>query len=173
VSALEAVRTLAPAGVPEPDRLACLQEVLVSERTNVELFATVCTLVLAPDLGWLGMRLAGHPPPALIHPVRAALSDLQVGPALGVLDAVTIEQAGVPLPPGWELLLATDGLLEGRDGPDGERLGWDGVLAEIAAIGPRPGDDSLPDVLIDRIERRHGGPLTDDVALLLLRGPAA
>ncbi|MBL7490535.1 SpoIIE family protein phosphatase, partial [Frankia sp. AgB1.9] len=120
----------------------------------------------------LTMRLAGHPPPAMIHPHLAALPDTEVGPALGVLDDLLPSEAiTVALPEGWELLLATDGLLEGRDGPTGERLGWDGVLTEIATISPPPGDDDLPDVLIDRIERRNGGPLTDDVALLLLRGP--
>jgi serine phosphatase RsbU (regulator of sigma subunit) len=164
-------RTLVLSGISEAHRLAFLQDVLVSERTNDELFATVCTLAVAPDRTSLRMRLAGHPPPAMLHPRPAALPDTEVGPALGVLDELPSESITVPLPPGWELLLATDGLLEGRDGPTGERLGWDGVLAEIATIAPPPGDDDLPDVLIDRIERRNGGPLTDDVALLLLRGP--
>ncbi|MBL7498845.1 SpoIIE family protein phosphatase [Frankia sp. CNm7] len=164
-------RTLVLAGIPEPDRLAYLQDVLVSERTNDELFATVCTLTVAPDRASVSMRLAGHPPPAMIHPTLAALPDTAVSPALGVLDDLASEQITIPLPAGWELLLATDGLLEGRDGPDGERLGWDGVLAEIASISPPPRDDTLPDTLIDRVERRNGGPLTDDVALLLLRGP--
>jgi serine phosphatase RsbU (regulator of sigma subunit) len=166
-------RTLVLSGIPEPRRLACLQDVLVSERTRDELFATVCTLAVAPDRASLRMRLAGHPPPALIHPTAAALPDAEVTPALGVIDDVPDQPATIPLPAGWELLLVTDGLLEGRDGPAGERLGWDGVLAEIAAIGPPPGDADLPDVLIDRIERRNGGPLTDDVALLVLRGPAS
>ncbi|MBL7495592.1 SpoIIE family protein phosphatase [Frankia sp. CNm7] len=164
-------RTLVLAAVPEPDRLAHLQDVLVSERTNDELFATACTLTIAPDRASVGMRLAGHPPPALIHPTPTPLPDTHVGPALGVLDTLPTEKITVPLPHGWELLLATDGLLEGRDGPYGERLGWEGVLTEIAALGPPPGDDTLPDQLIDRVERRNGGPLTDDVALLLLRGP--
>jgi len=172
VSLRIAWRTLVLSGIREPDRLAYLQDVLVSERTNEELFATVCTLALAPDRASLGMRLAGHPPPAMVRPVLAALPDDEVGPALGERGELDSELVTVPLPPGWELLLATDGLLEGRDGPAGDRLGWDGVLGEIAAINPAAGDDTLPDVLIDRIERRNGGPLTDDVALLLLRGPA-
>jgi len=164
-------RTLVLSGIPEAEQLGYLQDVLVSERMGDELFATVCTLAVAPDRASLGMRLAGHPPPATLRPHLAALPDTEVGPALGVIDEVSSASITVELPAGWELLLVTDGLLEGRDGPDGERLGWDGVLAEIAAIDPPPGDDTLPDVLIDRIERRNGGPLTDDVALLLLRGP--
>jgi serine phosphatase RsbU (regulator of sigma subunit) len=164
-------RTLVLSGIPEPQRLAYLQDVLAGERTNEELFATVCTLAIAPDRASLTMRLAGHPPPAMIHPHLAALPDTVTNPALGVLDDLSSEAVTVPLPAGWELLLVTDGLLEGRDGSAGERLGWEGVLAEIATINPPAGDDDLPDVLIDRIERRNGGPLTDDVALLLLRGP--
>jgi serine phosphatase RsbU (regulator of sigma subunit) len=175
VSLRIAWRTLVLAGTPEPRHLGFLHDILLSERTNIELFATVCTLTLAPDRASVGMRLAGHPPPALIHPTLAALPDTAVGPALGILDTHTpadTEQVTIPLPPGWELLLATDGLLEGRDGPTGERLGWPGILHEITTINPPPGDDTLPDVLIDHVERRNGGPLTDDVALLLLRGPA-
>ncbi|MGF7238843.1 MAG: PP2C family protein-serine/threonine phosphatase [Frankia sp.] len=165
-------RTLVLAGVPEPDRLAFLQEVLVSERTDDELFATVCTLAVAPDRRSISMRLAGHPPPVLLVPDRTALPDDQVGPAIGVLDQVDLEAVRIDLPPAWTLLLATDGLLEGRDGADGERLGWDGVLAEIAAIGPDVADQDLPDLLIDRVETRNDGPLTDDVAVLMLRWPA-
>jgi serine phosphatase RsbU (regulator of sigma subunit) len=179
VSLRIAWRTLVLAGVPEPERLAALQDVLVSERASDELFATVCTLVVAPDRRTLRMRLAGHPAPAVIRPALEQLDDSRVGPALGVLESVDCPSVDVPLPDGWALLLATDGLLEGRDGPDGERIGWPGVFTELDAVlreaaagtGTTAGSallTSLPDLLIDRVEARNGGPLTDDVALLVL-----
>ncbi|WP_050996991.1 PP2C family protein-serine/threonine phosphatase [Frankia alni] len=168
VSLRIAWRTLVLAGVAEADRLGYLQRVLVSERERDEIFATVCALSIAPDRASLRMRLAGHPPPALLHPRLAALPGDVVGPALGILDEDLTEEVLVELGPRWVLLLATDGLLEGREGPGGEPLGWEGVLPEIAQLWPPDGPDGLLDSLIDRVEARNGGPLTDDVALLLL-----
>ncbi|EIV94511.1 PP2C family protein-serine/threonine phosphatase [Frankia sp. QA3] len=168
VSLRIAWRTLVLAGVAEADRLGYLQRVLVSERERDEIFATVCALSIAPDRDSVRMRLAGHPPPALLHPRLAALPGDVVGPALGILDEDLTEEVLVELGPRWVLLLATDGLLEGREGPGGEPLGWEGVLPEIAQLWPPDGPDGLLDSLIDRVEARNGGPLTDDVALLLL-----
>ncbi|ABD09677.1 serine phosphatase RsbU, regulator of sigma subunit [Frankia casuarinae] len=168
VSLRIAWRTLVLAGVPEPDRLGYLQRVLVSEREQDEIFATVCTLAIAPDRTSARMRLAGHPPPALLHPRLSALPGDVVGPALGIVDDDLSEEVRIELGPHWALLLATDGLLEGREGPGGEPLGWEGVLPEIAKLWPADDPDGLLDNLIDRVEARNGGPLTDDVALLLL-----
>ncbi|CAO5226767.1 PP2C family protein-serine/threonine phosphatase [Frankia sp. AgKG'84/4] len=168
VSLRIAWRTLVLAGVPEADRLGALQRVLVSERLHDEIFATVCALSVAPDRASARMRLAGHPPPALLHPQLAALPGDVVSPALGILDVDLTEEVHVDLGSRWALLLATDGLLEGRDGPGGEPLGWEGVLPEISRLWPVGGPDHLLDTLIDRVEARNGGPLTDDVALLLL-----
>lgn len=167
-------RTLVLAGVPDGDRLGFLQQVLVSERERDEIFATVCALAIAPDRRSLRMTLAGHPPPALLSPRISALRGDVVGPALGILDDVVIDEVSVELGEHWALLLATDGLLEGRDRPGGEPLGWEGVLPEVARLWPSCGPDGLLDALIDRVEERNGGPLTDDVALLLLmRGQLA
>ncbi|WP_035741992.1 PP2C family protein-serine/threonine phosphatase [Parafrankia elaeagni] len=171
VSLRIAWRTLVLAGVPDPARLGFLQQVLVSEREHDEIFATVCELAIAPDRRSLRMVLAGHPPPALLSPSTMALRGDVVGPALGILDDVVSDEVTVELGENWALLLATDGLLEGRDGPGGEPLGWEGVLPEVADLWPDSGPDGLLDALIDRVEERNGGPLTDDVALLLvLRG---
>lgn len=168
VSLRIAWRTLVLAGVREADRLGYLQRVLVSERDHDEIFATVCELSIAADREYARMRLAGHPPPAILYPRLAALPGDVVSPALGILDEDLTQEVRVELGPRWALLLATDGLLEGRDGPGGEPLGWEGVLPELAKLWPPQGPDRLLDSLIDRIEARNGGPLTDDVALLLL-----
>jgi serine phosphatase RsbU (regulator of sigma subunit) len=161
-------RTLVLAGVSETLRLGHLQDVLVSEREHEELFATACTLAIDPDRGGASMRLAGHPPPALVRPVVRELPGREVGPALGVVDDGEYPVNRVELPTGWALLLVTDGLLEGRDGPGGERLGWERVLPEIADLQTRHSPDSLLDALVDWVEARNGGPLTDDVALLMI-----
>jgi serine phosphatase RsbU (regulator of sigma subunit) len=72
---------------------------------------------------------------------------------------------------GWSLLLYTDGLIEGRSGaPGGERLGVDG-LSELLAARERDQPAALPLWLLSQAEQRNGGPLADDVALLLMTQP--
>ncbi|MET7952330.1 SpoIIE family protein phosphatase, partial [Micromonospora sp. NPDC005324] len=69
----------------------------------------------------------------------------------------------------WSLLMYTDGLIEGRVGTGNERLdvpGLSGLLGE-----PANRSVSLPELpawLVGRAERLNGGPLADDVAMLLV-----
>ena len=68
----------------------------------------------------------------------------------------------------WSLLLYTDGLIEGWSGlADGDRLGVEGLSALLAAR-ERDHPAALPLWLISQAEQRNGGPLADDVALLLM-----
>lgn len=168
-------RALTLARVPETERLAGMQRILVSERRGDETFATVCTASISPDRRLLRMRLAGHPAPVVIG--LGQLPDDEIGPALGIVDDpdpgpdmwLGVE---LDLPAGWSLLFVTDGLLEARDGSLGERLGWEGVLEEADVIVAHDGGvDPVPFVaqLLDRVETRNDGPLTDDVALLMLQ----
>jgi serine phosphatase RsbU (regulator of sigma subunit) len=70
----------------------------------------------------------------------------------------------------WSLLVYTDGLVEGYAKPGEEdRLdvpGLCGLLTEPVARD-RPLSE-LPDWLFGRAEEANGGPLADDVAMLLL-----
>lgn len=69
----------------------------------------------------------------------------------------------------WSLLMYTDGLIEGHTGAGSERLDVDGLcklLDEPAARDvPIP---ALPAWLVGRADQDNGGPLTDDVAMLLI-----
>jgi serine phosphatase RsbU (regulator of sigma subunit) len=77
----------------------------------------------------------------------------------------------MPRPP-WSLLLFTDGAVEGFAGADtDERLGVDGFIDVLRHNGDvRAPDDpgALLDAAIAEVTRLNGGPLSDDVALLLL-----
>jgi serine phosphatase RsbU (regulator of sigma subunit) len=72
-------------------------------------------------------------------------------------------------PGDWALFLYTDGLIEGRAGD--ERLDVAGLvrLVERALAGRVPLPE-LPAFLVGEAEKLNGGPLADDVAVLLLTG---
>ena len=69
-------------------------------------------------------------------------------------------------------MLYTDGLIEGRGGSDRRVLGPEGLLDLIAASSPGPSvygfEDSLADTLLKTVERLNGGPLADDVAVIIV-----
>jgi serine phosphatase RsbU (regulator of sigma subunit) len=161
-------RTLVVAGVATDSMLPILDEVLCQERQSEEVFATLCTLVVARDRRSLRMFLAGHPSPLLI---TDALTELPVdlhGPALGVTTGVTWGSRRVELDPGWRLILFTDGLIEGRTGEGAERLGTARLGQLAVAHGLSAPAADLVDYLIATAEELHGEKLADDVAVVVV-----
>ncbi|MFE9427120.1 PP2C family protein-serine/threonine phosphatase [Kitasatospora sp. NPDC006697] len=128
-----------------------------------------------PATEYAQVYLAGHPAPLLLSDSEppTVLPTEQAGPALGLLPCDDTEAAWPPfhleLPPGWSLLLYTDGLIEGRVGAGSRRLGQDGL---IALIGDHQSHGLTRGRLVDgalaEVEELNGGALTDDVAVLLL-----
>ncbi|MBY8852645.1 serine/threonine-protein phosphatase, partial [Saccharothrix sp. MB29] len=118
---------------------------------------------------------AGHPEPMLLVGDRVVeLPRDRAGLPLGVLPDSTWSGLDVPLPPGWSMLLYTDGLVEGRVLGDVERLGSERLIELIDDItGQRPDwarePSALLDELIARVKsstagtgRRHGVLLISD-----------
>jgi len=164
-------RALVLAGVPEDHILDALEQVLVSERRSDELFATVATVLVDMTTGTARIRLAGHPPPVLLTADRAVPCNVDPGLVLGVLPGMHRPATEVSLgPPGWSLLLYTDGLIEGLAVPgdtDGERLGVEGLCRVLESpLRALPRD--LPAWLTVQAESLIGGPVSDDIAVLLL-----
>ena len=162
-------RALTLAGVPEGDLLAALERVLMSERRSEEIFATVATVSVDVPAGQATVRLCGHPPPLLIAGSTVRPLSVTTTMMLGVLPGQATTPARVPLPEGWAILVYTDGLIEGRVA-DG-RLGVSG-LCQLVGVHRRTGRplSELPGWLFSQAEERNGGPLADDVAMLLLTG---
>jgi serine phosphatase RsbU (regulator of sigma subunit) len=166
-------RALVLSGVGEPHVLPALEQVLISERDVPTLFTTVCTIALAWDGTEVtaGVRLAGHPPPVLVRSRVRELPHL-VGPPLGVLPDAEWPLATSTLPPSWAVMLYTDGLIEGWDGPDRRDRLWNSGLLRLLAEDLADDSDTelaeLPRRLAERVVELNGGPLGDDVALLLL-----
>lgn len=168
-------RTLILAGLTGEALLHVLQQVLEHERRSEEIFATVCMLAISPDGGRAELYLAGHPAPILL-PREGAIAGLllgEAGPALGMLPTELCtglwQPQQVRLGTQWGLMLYTDGLMEGRTGAGSDRLGQDGLLGMVGfhrACGLTH-DQLLDRILID-VEKLNEGPLSDDVAVLLL-----
>jgi serine phosphatase RsbU (regulator of sigma subunit) len=162
-------RALVLAGVPEEQILGALEQVLMSERRAREVFATVATLALDLGANRATVRLAGHPPPLLLAGGRARSLDARHGIVLGVrprpTPATNVELTGDD----WSLLMYTDGLIEGRTGIGEERLDVAGLCDLIAQPEAQQVPlAALPAWLVGRAEQFNGGPLADDVAMLLI-----
>jgi serine phosphatase RsbU (regulator of sigma subunit) len=162
-------RALVLAGVPDEQILSSLEQVLMSERRAREIFATVASVVVDLTGNRATVRLAGHPPPVLLGDGRAVPVAARPGIVLGVspkpAPATDIELAGRD----WSLLMYTDGLIEGHTGVANERLDVDGLckLLDDPAAAEVP-LAALPSWLVGRAEQGNGGPLADDVAMLLI-----
>lgn len=170
-------RALTFAGLCGDELLSTLQKVLEHERENDEIFATLCTVDIAPDGRRAGLCLAGHPAPLIAREGRLAelLPYEDGGPALGLLPRARWPRRQVELGGAWSLMLYTDGLIEGRIGEGNQRLGQDGMVEMIrrqVAAGLR--GDELLEAAVNEVRDLNGGDLTDDVAVLLLdRSPGA
>ncbi|SDC90074.1 PP2C family protein-serine/threonine phosphatase [Streptomyces prasinopilosus] len=164
-------RALTLAGLSGDELLGTLQQVLEHERADDEIFATLCTVDISPDGREAGLCLAGHPSPLLArpgHPARLLPYD-DNGPALGMLPDARWPRTQVELGTEWSLMLYTDGLIEGRVGDSGERLGQDGMVGMVRrqlTDGLR--GKELLRAAVNEVRDLNGGELTDDVALLLL-----
>ncbi len=152
-----------------------LERVVESEHLDPELFVTLLTGTIDPHLDSVTFRSAGHPPPLLRHADgRVEVLDVDSGPPVGLGDGVSLRPpTTVALAVGWSLLLCTDGLFEGRRAPGSvRRVGLEEVACRFAAlsVGREPDGDTL-DRLLESVTDSNGGPIEDDVAVLLLQAP--
>ncbi|MFI0780852.1 PP2C family protein-serine/threonine phosphatase [Streptomyces sp. NPDC021212] len=164
-------RALTFAGLCGDQLLGTLQQVLENERPDDEIFATLCTVDIAPDGRRAGVCLAGHPSPLALRPGRAPrlLPTDENGPALGLLPNARWPRRQVDLGGAWSLMMYTDGLIEGRVGAGVQRLGQEGMVEIVArqmATGLR--GEELLDATVTEVRALNGGELTDDLAVLLL-----
>ncbi|MEV8551461.1 fused response regulator/phosphatase [Streptomyces glaucescens] len=177
-------RALTLAGLCGDQLLNTLQQVLEHERADDEIFATLCTVDIAPDGRRAGLCLAGHPAPLVIRPglpgapgpaaavgvpTPRLLPYDNNGPALGLLPGARWPRMQVELGAEWSLMLYTDGLIEGRVGAGGERLGQDGMVEMISRqLAAGLTGEELLRAAVTEVRELNGGELTDDVAVLLL-----
>ncbi len=164
-------RALTLAGLCGDELLATLQQVLEHERPHEEIFATLCTVDMAPDGRSAALCLAGHPAPLLVRPGQtpALLPQDDGGPALGLLASARWPHREVELGDAWSLMMYTDGLIEGKVGAGTRRLGQEGMI-ELMGRQWKEGlrGEELLEALVAEVRALNGGDLTDDLAVMLL-----
>jgi hypothetical protein len=103
---------------------------------------------------------AGHLPAALIHPDGAIeLVGEALAQPLGL--GASFRQQRAPFPPGTDLVLYTDGLVESHSRD--LTVGIDALVAALPALRARPDTDQACDELIEGLTR---GKHDDDIAFL-------
>jgi serine phosphatase RsbU (regulator of sigma subunit) len=158
-----AAHTLASLDLPPEDILHRLDRMAAGMPAAP--FATCIYAVIDPERDSCVIAKAGHPPPLLSRPGRAAqVLDLPPGLPLG-LGTGSFEATEVSLPPGTTLALYTDGLVESRIRPLD-----DGIAALGAALGsalaPPGGPLDTGCEMVTQGLRQRG---EDDVTLVLAR----
>ncbi|MGW0483759.1 PP2C family protein-serine/threonine phosphatase [Nonomuraea sp. NPDC003214] len=163
VSLRIAWRTLVLAGLDGDPLLRTMDTLLRAERKAPEIYTTLCTARISPDLSHAAMRVAGHPPPVLLRDgVVEIVEGTPSGPPLGIFPDREWAVIDVPLGERWSMMLYTDGLIEAAAGQGGE-LGVDGLVSLVKQHGV---------IDLDRLIR-HVGTLSDDLAAVLVRRSAS
>ena len=168
-------RTAVLCGTDQLEQIGLLEEILVAERSDPHVFATVTSLVFPPDGSRVRVVRAGHPGLLLRRGTGVSWVEPEGGMALGLLPGTGQWTASdLPLDPDSRVVLFTDGLFEGRDGP-GSRLGEEGLLSMAGRCGELAARAYIDALVAGATEGAspYGG-LADDVAVLHLgwRRPA-
>ncbi|MFF3906962.1 SpoIIE family protein phosphatase [Streptomyces sp. NPDC001848] len=124
--------------------------------------ATCLYAVYDPTSQRATVARAGHLPPALVRPDGSVtFPDLPAGPPLG-LGGLPFESAEIPLPEGSELVLYTDGLVEGR----GRDLDTSFELLRRTLAHPDRAPEETCRAILSTVAPEHPD---DDIALLVAR----
>lgn len=164
-------RTALLAGLPAPEVLRVVEQVLTAERARPETFTTLVMVDVAADGTGLDLYLCGHPAPFLVGPPTVVLPATRRGRALGIPLPGGWEPLRVPVAGPWRVALFTDGLLEPTVDGGASRLGESGLRAIVEGEAAHPDPTSLVDRVIEAVRGRHGGALVDDAALVVV-GPS-
>jgi hypothetical protein len=127
------------------------------------LLATAAVVVVDVASNSLTFATAGHPPPLMLTDGQVQALDSANAPMLGVAATRRVA-ATAPFPPGSQLVLYTDGLVERRDRP--YFIGVELAAQHLATLPDRLSPDELIDSLLETLI----GPAVaqDDIAMLVI-----
>jgi phosphoserine phosphatase RsbU/P len=148
--------------------LAALNQVLLEDGSDR--FCTVALVRLRrDDDGWIAtISAGGHPLPLHVGRDGQVHEVGRAGSLVGVLPQVRMTDTEMRLEPGEVLTMYTDGVTEGRRGPEffGEQRLREAVVRHHDAHHP------AEDIVADVLEFQHG-TARDDIAVVVVRVPAA
>jgi PAS domain S-box-containing protein len=168
------LRAAAMSGSSATEMLELLHQALLPQPDGADL-CTVCLVTVdldpqdagdGPSHAEIGVALAGHPPPLLIHPDGEVTQLGRPGTLLGVLDSIDVTESRAEIGAGETLLLYTDGVIEA--GPQRARLGEEGLIDLCSRLAHRPLAQMLDNIeraATERVESGRG----DDLAMLGMR----
>ncbi len=152
------------------DVLYRVNEVLASDFSASDTFATLVFARFLPDGRRVVWSNAGHNPPILLRHSGEVESLRPCGPALGVVAGARWRDVEQLFSPGDVLLFYTDGLVEARDGAK-RPFGTAGLIE--AARRPSVNAAGMRENVLSALDRHVGAmPIADDVTLVVVRGVA-
>jgi serine phosphatase RsbU (regulator of sigma subunit) len=114
-------RALTLAGTRPSRAIDVLSQVVASERSSLEVFATAIAVTLPPSRDHILVVSAGHPGPIVVdQPRHAYVAPVRPTAPLGIEGTRPRIGRRIPLPPEWGLVLYSDGVfgrLARRGGP--------------------------------------------------------
>ncbi|WP_052441154.1 SpoIIE family protein phosphatase [Streptacidiphilus anmyonensis] len=168
-----AIRTFSALDLPPDEVLGRLDELvsqLDEESTDVNITGSTCVYaVYDPVAGVCTLSRAGHPGPAVLRPDGTVdYPEVAVAPPLGV-GGYPFETTEIPLEPGSQLLLFSDGLVESR-GQDIDH-GLQGLRRVLEGRRPRTPEETCAALLGPASGPGAGlaARARDDVVLLVAR----
>jgi sigma-B regulation protein RsbU (phosphoserine phosphatase) len=168
-----AVRAIGHDGRDPSDALTVLDQVLADWTAGPEPVAVCyCTVQRRGPDARVRLSVAGHPPAVLLHPDRGIEELGEPGTMLGCGLPLTLTTSDAVLRPGAALVICTDGVTEAR-APDGELFDEENLHALLRDLPHHVDADGIVAAVVRGVEEFTGGPLHDDVAVLVVRNPAA
>lgn len=152
------------------DVLGRVNEVLASDFSTTDMFATLVFARFLPDARRIIWSNAGHNPPLLLRRDGSVEWLKPCGPALGIVAGARWRDVDQRFAEGDMIVLYTDGVVEARD--SSRRFFGTDRLVE-AARRPAASAAEIRANILDALARHAGtAPLRDDFTLIVARGVA-
>jgi serine phosphatase RsbU (regulator of sigma subunit) len=155
------ISALLHSGVAASEVFSEVSGVLVKRKALLLATAALVIIDVADDT--ILFATAGHPPPLLRLPDgQVRLLDFANGPMIGVVTGQAHVACSVPFPPGAQVVMCTDGLIEQRRRPfDAGLDAAAALLSESERLAPDDVIDALLDTLVGATRPE------DDIAVLV------
>jgi serine phosphatase RsbU (regulator of sigma subunit) len=150
--------------------LGRVNEVLASDFSASDMFATLVFVRFLPDGRRMVWSNAGHNPPLLLRKNGDVETLDPCGPALGIVTGARWRDVDQRMAPGDLLLLYTDGVVEARDGAK-SFFGTERLIA-AARVPARSAAEIRENIMRALADHVGATPMEDDVTLVVARGVA-